>query len=228
MRPLPGAFRGGCEWSLNGAMRTIPLGVFACARAWAALVLVGPCAMAALSHRYDAAGRLGWSVQPGGQATHFSYDAAGNITAVATVLPAQDTGGDGLPDTWEVRFSPSEVARGAGNDPDGDGVIDPQEFAFARLPDRPDGGGLTPVSIETGAGGSRLTLRYLRPIQGMVTLAYIAEVSTDLRTWSSAAADVESLAPVGQGGGLELVAVRAKVAVPDAAKQFLRVRIVKR
>ncbi len=192
------------------------------------LLLLWPCAAAALSHRYDAAGRLTWSVQPGGQATHFAYDAAGNITAVAVVVPAQDSDGDGLPDTWEVRFGADETARVATADADRDGLIDLHEFAFARLPDRPDGGGITPVSIESTAGGARLTLRYLRPVQGTATLNYIAEVSGDLTTWSSAAAEIESLAPVDQGNGLEQVTVRAKTAPGSASRLFLRLRIEKR
>ncbi len=209
-------------------MRTTFSAVLACARLWASLVLLCPGAALALSHRYDAAGRLVWSIQPGGQATHCSYDAAGNLTAVAVVTPAQDSDGDGLPDTWEVRFSPSAGARGAADDPDGDGLIDLQEFAFARLPDRPDGGGLTPLSLETGAGGAHLTLRYRRPVQGAATLDYIAEASSDMKTWSGAADAVETLAPVPQGDGTELVTVRALAPVGTAPRLFLRIRIVKR
>ncbi len=209
-------------------MRTTLLSVLACARLWAALALLCPGAVLALSHRYDAAGRLTWSVQTGGQATHFSYDSAGNITAIAVVTPAQDSDGDGLPDTWEVRFSPSAVARAAADDPDGDGVIDLQEFAFARLPDRPDGGGLTPLTLEPSAGGAHLTLRYRRPVQGTATLGYIAEASSDMRTWSAAGDVVETLAPVAQGDGTELVTVRALAPVGAAPRLFLRIRIVKR
>lgn len=124
-------------------------------------------------------------MQPGGQATRFAYDAADNIIGITTISPAQDTDGDGLPDTWEIRYSASETGRSAASDPDADGLIDLQEFAFARLPDRPDGAGVTPVSLETTAGGTRLTLRYLRPTQGTAILNYIAEISTDLKTWSS-------------------------------------------
>jgi YD repeat-containing protein len=197
-------------------------------RVWIGLVLIWPCAVLALGHRYDAAGRLVWSVQPGGQATHHDYDAAGNLVSVTTVLPAQDSDGDGLPDTWEIRHSASATGREAQEDSDGDGLIDLQEFAFARLPDRPDGANLTPLSIETTQQGSQLTLRYLRPTQGSAVLDYVAEVSSDLKTWSSSAADVETLAPVAQGGGTELVTVRAKAALGATTRLFLRVRLVKR
>lgn len=197
-------------------------------RLWIGLVLIWPSAVLALSHRYDAAGRLVWSVQPGGQATHHAYDAAGNLIAVTTILPAQDTDADGIPDTWEIRHSSSATGRDAQGDPDGDGLIDLQEFAFARQPDWPDGANLTPLSIETTEQGSRLTLRYLRPTQGSAVLDYVAEVSSDLKTWSSAAADVETLAPVAQGGGTELVTVRAKAAPGATPRLFLRIRLVKR
>ncbi len=199
-----------------------------CARLCLGLLLLLPGVAAALSHRYDAAGRLMWSVQPGGQATHFGYDAAGNITGITVVAPSQDTDGDGLPDTWEVRYSANETGRSATADPDGDTLVDLQEFAFARLPDRPDGASITPVSLETTAQGSRLTLRYMRPIQGTATLTYIAEVSTDLKTWSAAATDVEQLAPVAQGDGIEQVTVRAKAAPNATPRLFLRIRLVKR
>lgn len=208
-------------------MKMIDLGK-ARGRALIAGVFLWPCALFALSHRYDAAGRLTWSVQPGGQATHYSYDAAGSITNIAVILPAMDSDGDGLPDTWEIRYSPTATGRDAHADADGDGLADLQEFAFARMPDRPDGGGLTPVSLEATGGGSRLTLRYLRPMQGASTLDYIAEVSSDLKTWSSAATDVETFVPVSQEGGLELVTVQARAAMGTSPKLFLRIRISKR
>ena len=116
----------------------------------------------------------------------------------------------------------------AQGDADSDGLIDLQEFAFARLPDRPDEGGLTAVSLETAAGGTQLTLRYLRPSQGATTLDYIAEVSSDLTTWSSASADVVTLAPVAQGNGLDQVTVRATASAADVPRLFLRIRLVKR
>ena len=209
-------------------MRTTPSVWLGRARLCLGLVLIWPCTVLALSHRYDAAGRLVWSVQPGGQATHHAYDPAGNLVAVTTILPAQDTDADGLPDTWEIRHSSSATGRDAQGDSDGDGLIDLQEFAFARQPDRPDGANLTPLSVETTEQGSRLTLRYLRPAQGTAAFDYVAEVSGDLKTWSSAAADVETLAPVAQGDGLELVVVQAKASVGSTPHLFLRVRITKR
>lgn len=199
-----------------------------CARLWLGLTLALPGAALGLSHRYDAAGRLTWSVQPGGQATHFTYDAAGNLGTITTILPAQDTDADGLPDTWEVHYSGTATGRAAASDTDADGLIDLQEFAFARQPDRADGANLTPVSLEPAAGGTRLTLRYLRPTQGTATLNYIAEVSSDLKTWSSAAADVETLVPVAQSDGLEQVTVRTKASLGAAPRLFLRIRIEKR
>ncbi len=209
-------------------MRTIPFVWDRRVRLWTGLLLLLPCTAFGLSHRYDAAGRLTWSVQPGGQATHFAYDPAGNITTILVVTPAQDSDADGLPDTWEIRYSVSETGRTATGDPDADGLVDLQEYAFTRQPDRADGTNLTPVSLETAGGGTRLTLRYLRPIQGPATLDYLAEVSADLKTWSSAAADIEQLAPVPQGDGVEQVTVRATAALGATPRLFLRIRLVKR
>ena len=209
-------------------MKTISFTWGDCARLWLGLTLALPGAALGLSHRYDAAGRLTWSVQPGGQATHFTYDAAGNIGTITTIVPALDTDADGLPDTWEVHYSGTATGRAAASDADADGLIDLQEFAFARRPDRADGAALTPVSLESTAGGTRLTLRYLRPTQGTATLDYLAEVSADMKTWSSAVADVETLPPVPQGGGVEQVTVRATAALGTTPRLFLRIRLVKR
>lgn len=94
-------------------MNTIPFLWRVMARYTLSLGLLWPVGTFALSHRSDAAGRLTWSVQPGGQASHFSYAVAGNITAVAVITPAQDTDGDGLPGTWEIRYSPNVTGRDA-------------------------------------------------------------------------------------------------------------------
>jgi len=100
-----------------------------------------------------------------------------------------------------------------------------QEFAFARLPDRADGANLTPVSLESTAGGTRLRLRYLRPTQGTATLDYVAEVTSDLKTWELGAADVETLVPVAQRDGLEQVTVCTKTALGAAARLFRHIRL---
>ncbi|MBK8476953.1 MAG: RHS repeat protein [Opitutaceae bacterium] len=192
-------------------MRTIPFVWDRRVRMWTGLLLLLPCTAFGLSHRYDAAGRLTWSVQPGGHATHFAYDPAGNITTILVVTPAQDSDADGLPDTWEIRYSASETGRTATADPDADGLVDLQEFAFTRQPDRADGANLTPVSLEAAGGGTRLTLPGDRS-RGRRHSTYLAEVSADLKTWSSAATDVEQLAPVSQGGGVEQVTVRGTAA----------------
>ena len=196
------------------------------------LLLATGGSVCAQTHSYDAAGRLIWSTQASGAATAFGYDANGNLETVTNILPGQDSDGDGVPDSFEVFYTGSATALSAtaDEDGDGDGAKNLVEFAFAREPRKPDAQALTPVSIEPPSGSSRfVTLRYLRPKQGPSVLSYQAEVAYALapNVWSAAAADVEQLSVVDQGGGVELVTVRAKAAVNSVGALFVRVRVTK-
>ncbi len=191
-----------------------------------------PVPASAQTYLYDAIGRLAWSVQPGGAATTFRYDPAGNVLAVVVVTAGADANHNGIPDSFEVLYSGGVTGLPAGANPSGDGLINLLKFALARDPNVADAANLTPVSIEASGGGgagSYLTLRYQRRRQGLATLNYLVEVSSDLTSaasWSSAATDVDqAVSVVDQGDGIELVTSRAKVPVGTVARQFMRLRV---
>lgn len=194
-------------------------------------LLLGASWASAQTHIYDAIGRLRWSTQASGASTAFSYDPNGNLLSVTNVSPGQDTDGDGLPDSFELLWSGGAdfTSLDASIDEESDGLINLLEFALARDPFTPDAANLTPVSIEPNGTDQYLTIRYLRPKQGPALLEYKVEVSFDLAagSWSSDPADVEELGVADQGGGIELVTVRAKAAVSTANRAFLRLRVTK-
>jgi YD repeat-containing protein len=185
----------------------------------------------AQTHVYDSIGRLRWTTQAGGASISYAYDQNGNLLSVANITPGQDSDGDGLPDSFEILWTggASTTALDPGADPERDGLINFLEFALARRPDSPDAAALTPVSIELSGPERYVTFRYLRPKQGPALLDYKAEVSFDLASgqWSSDPADVEQVAVLDQGGGVELVTIRARTAISAASQIFLRLRITK-
>ena len=199
------------------------------------LSLLGVLPVRAQTHVYDAAGRLRWSTQPGGAATAYTYDPAGNVLSVSNVSPGQDTDGDGMPDSFEFQWTgaTSITALDGALDPDGDGVVNLLEFAFARDPDRSDvvkhGFALTAVSVEPhGAGPEHyLHLTFVRPKQGPATLDYYLQVSTtlDAATWSADPAYVEIVEITDLGGGIERVKGRSNLVVEAVPRVFLRVRV---
>jgi YD repeat-containing protein len=194
--------------------------------------LLLPIKLSAQTHVYDSIGRLRWSTQPNGASTSFSYDAANNLLSVTNVSASADSDADGMPDSFEIQWTGgvSTTALAPGDDPEKDSIINLAEFAFARGVTVGDIQALTPVSIEPPSGANRyLTLRYTRPKNGTLFLNYITETRAELVSgaWSSAAADVEQVSVVDQGGGIELVTVRALATVSSGTKRFLRVRINK-
>lgn len=195
------------------------------------LGLFWPAWTPAQTHVYDALGRVIWSTQAGGAATVYGYDPNGNLLSIAHIAPGIDVDSDGLPDSFELFYTSgaSAIAISPEIDEEKDGLINLLEFALAREPFVCDARALTPVSIVPGAGNQYLTIQYRRPKQGTVLLDYQVEVSTDLAggVWSSAAADVEQISRADQGGGIELVTVRAKAGVTTANKMFLRLRVTK-
>jgi len=186
------------------------------------------------THVYDAAGRLRWSTQPGGASTTYTYDAAGNILSVANVLAGQDTDGDGIPDSFEFQWTGanSTTSMNATLDPDGDGVVNLLEYAFARDPKISDvlkyGFALTGASIETIGGSEHyLHITFVRPKQGPGTVDYFIEVSTtlDSATWSGDPAYVEVVSTTDLGGGIERVKGRSKLVTEVVPRVFLRIRV---
>jgi len=96
-------------------------------------------------------------------------------------------------------------------DTDGDGLLDFHEFAMGSDLAKPDTTA-SPVAdwLEdaTAAGGAYLRFRYQRNLAAEGP-HYSVELSTELRTWSSAPAAVTYLGSVNNGDGTATVSVRA-------------------
>ena len=180
---------------------------------------------------YDAAGRVISSIQPDGQTTTFRYDANGNIEAIASITPAEDSDADGLPDYFEIRFTGTKTALAPTDDADQDGMNHLFEFAFAKDPFISDATEITPISLEVPnpqTGDQFFTLKYLRPQSGTQHLKYITEISFDLKQpWLSDPPDVLETAIVQQDGGMEEVTVRFLETLGTTDKLFMRISVRK-
>ena len=161
-----------------------------------------------------------------------------NVTTAAhsvyLATATSDADGDGLPDAWELAHGldlfDATGGSGASADPERDGIPHLLELAFGLDPLVADVSGL-PVAageIDPADGQTYLTLRYRR-LLAPGALIYGIEVSSDLATWSSTAADFEELAPaVATGDGLtETVTIRVKPALtaPGNPARQVRVRV---
>ena len=182
--------------------------------------------VAARTVGYDAAGRMVWTIQPGGNASTFTYDRNGNLEVVASITPSTDSDDDGLPDYFELQFTGLPTALSAGSDEDGDGRDNLFEFAFDLRPDAADGFEVTPVSLSAptpGTSDQTFSFTYRRPTSGPALLAYRTEVSFDLQSgWTEDPANLsETITPVGEGA--EEVTVRFTSPVSTANRLFLRV-----
>lgn len=178
---------------------------------------------------YDAAGRVVWSIQPGGQTTTFSYDANGNINAIASITPGEDSDLDGIPDYFEILFSGTATGLNASDDPDGDGNTQLVEYAFGLNPSVPDGSAIAPIGItppDPMTGDRFFTLTYLRPQSGTLHLSYTTRISFDLKDpWITAPSEVLDVVVEPMDGGLEEVSVRFLPPVGSSELLFMRVRI---
>lgn len=111
-------------------------------------------------------------------------------------------------------------------DGDGDGVINLLEEAFGMNPDVSDAHRL-PGAVLVQDGGSSYPAVVFRRLKNPAGLSYAVEVSTDLRTWSSAAGSTAQVSATDNGDGTETVTVRSTVAVGSAPQLFLRVRVTR-
>ena len=121
------------------------------------------------------------------------------------------------------------AARQPSEDPDADGVQNFVEFALGMDPDRMDARAFAPgqpglpagtfVSVD---GANYLAMTVRRPV-GRIGVGYVVEVSADLLTWTAATA----LGPAyPNGDGSETVAFRDVIPVEQAARRFIRLRVV--
>lgn len=154
---------------------------------------------------------------------------------------------------WERGFERWSAAAGLGDDetrageradPDGDGVANLLEYAFARDPLAADGLGesvrLGSAGVAAGAAAGALELVFVRPAD-RADLRYVVEASPDLIAWrrGHAYADGESAEPTGPGPAPTVE--RERVALPGGGerirvgafggpteRRFLRVRVERR
>lgn len=141
-------------------------------------------------------------------------------------------------ETWQDQRGLTGSQRGEMQDPDGDCIPNLLEYAAALLPTTPDSADkLQHVSYDAG----QLTL-HLRRDERAVDLTYEVEVSNDLQSWETIARSVGGMPFVGvaphvpqiieaSASHIASVGVVREVSVTDvvshAAKQFMRVRVIR-
>ena len=108
---------------------------------------------------------------------------------------------------------------GPGADPDGDGLPNLLEYAFAFDPLVINREGRPTVATV----GGRLTLSFIRRTD-TPDIAYIPEVSGTLATWGSGAGNVEEISVETIGENLQRVTVR-DASTEGGARRFIRLRI---
>ena len=133
-------------------------------------------------------------------------------------------------DAWRLAtFSPQQAndpaVSGLDKDPDGDGAHNLLEYALGGDPTVADHSHRPEIRTETVAGQDYFAIRFRRRV-GDTSLTVLAESTSDLlsASWVEAV-QVGSATPVGTD--YEEVTYRATIAKADAAKQFMRVRVLK-
>lgn len=110
---------------------------------------------------YDDAGRLAtaaWSVGASNAAAHYRYDANGNRTGTLHVAAndlSVDSNGDGMPDLGPLAYCGTLAVDGAA-DPDGDGLVNSNEFALLGNPFAADTDGDGMPDHDESIAGTRL------------------------------------------------------------------------
>jgi hypothetical protein len=133
-------------------------------------------------------------------------------------------------DTWKLaKFSPQQAndstVSGLDKDPDGDGAHNLLEYSLGGDPNVADHFHRPEIRSETFEGKEYLAIRF-RSRVGDTSLTVLAESTSDLlsASWVEAV-QVGSATP--DGTDYEEVTYRATIAKADAAKQFMRVRVLK-
>ena len=133
-------------------------------------------------------------------------------------------------DTWKLAKFSSQQANdsavsGLDKDPDGDGAHNLLEYSLGGDPNVADHFHRPEIRSETFEGKEYLAIRF-RSRVGDTSLTVLAESTSDLlsASWVEAV-QVGSATPVGTD--YEEVTYRATIAKADAAKQFMRVRVLK-
>jgi hypothetical protein len=114
---------------------------------------------------------------------------------------------------------------GVSADPDGDGILNLQEYAFGLDPLNSSRAGLPLVSLQQFPlnGPWYLTLTYTTP-DTIADLEFIPEVSSNMLTWQSASGSTVVVSDT-VAGGMHTVVVRDSVAVADAKRRFIHLQV---
>jgi YD repeat-containing protein len=180
---------------------------------------------------YDGAGRVIWSIQPECQNTSFSYDANGNVLAIASMTSGEDSDGDGIPDYFELKFTGLKTGLSASVDGDSDGLTNFVEFAFGRNPVLQDGHRLSNFQFTAPdpiTGEVYFIMTYQRPKSATQLLTYGTQFSTDLLApWTTGTSLTVETQVSPQNGGLEEVTVRYLTPLDALDIFFMRITVGK-
>ena len=148
----------------------------------------------------------------------FTDDAhfAGAGTLTVTNGPAQNDYA-----TWIAPFFPGvsdPLVIGDAADPDGDGMINHEEYAFGLLPN--SGSSVNPITVRLAASAGTFT--YTRRNPALTSLSYTIWTSTDLVTWSKDAT-AGQIAGAADGNGVQPVFVTLSTP-PTSSTFFVQVR----
>jgi hypothetical protein len=165
-------------------------------------------------------GFVGWSENgtTAGSASAYGFTVNGSRTLVANFQAAN------LATFKSTFFSSVELTNdaisGPAADPDGDGYSNLMEYALGTNPKHAD----QPAQQSALVSGN-LALTYTRS-KTAADLAYIVEVSNDLKTWKSSAADVSTATVLNDDGYTQTLRVKDLTAPSSIEPRFMRLRIV--
>ncbi len=188
---------------------------------WKGAVVAGPIAVPSTGdvQEFLTLGVSGVTLAAGTDQLELAFGAAGFDLNWLELVPA----GAAPYAAWITHYfvSGSAALSDPAADPDGDGVANLLEYGLGRDPSVAE----LPLApaLFSDAGNQYLTLSFKRAKGSGV----VAEISDDLITWSSAAANVVLLGPVvsDSTGLYETVTYRSTATTAAKSRQFLRVRV---
>ncbi|MDF3057254.1 MAG: hypothetical protein K0R17_1469 [Rariglobus sp.] len=153
-----------------------------------------------------------------GSPSAYTFTVNGSRSLVANFQPSS------LAAFKSASFTSAELGNNAvsGNsaDPDNDGYPNLMEYALAMNPKMPD-----PAVPQGELLDGCLSLTYKRS-KTAADLTYVVEVSGDLQTWKSGAADISTPVVQSDDGYTQTVRVKDLIAPTAATRRFIRLRVV--